>query len=350
MKALRFQNQSISMVEVPIPEVPEDEALVKVLMAGICSTDLELLDGYQDFEGIAGHEFVGLVAQAPQAPRLIGKRVAADITVGCGECRRCLGGDPRHCRSRQAIGIRSRDGAFAQYVAVPVANLVPIPDRLETAAAAFAEPLAAALEIAQQVHVRSDTLAAVLGDGCMGQLCARALNLYCRHIAMFGRHAKKLAIAAECGIQTHNMALRSGREALERRQRTFDLVVEATGNPEAIDQALALVRPEGTVVVKTTSRRCAPMDLASLVVNEITMLGSRCGDVGFAVKRLADGSVFTGPLVEAVYPFSDFKAAFDRARTRGSRKVLVSFERPAPDASRISKDSGGGSAGKQGPS
>ncbi|MFO7838151.1 MAG: alcohol dehydrogenase catalytic domain-containing protein [Desulfosalsimonadaceae bacterium] len=326
MKAVQFKNQKISITEVPVPDIADNEALVKVMMAGICATDMELFRGYHSFEGIAGHEFVGFVEKAPRAPQLVGERVTADINVGCGECPNCRSADGRHCPFRQAIGIRGRNGAFAEYCAVPVSNLRLLPDRLESIDAVFAEPLAAALEIAQQVHVHQQTKIAVLGDGRMGQLCALALDLYSRNVTMLGRHEDKLALAAAQGICTADVSKMSRHSIEGRWNGAFDLVVDATGNPEAVHQALALTRPEGIVVLKTTFRQASPLNLAALVVDEITLVGSRCGDVGFAVKCLADQRIKPNFLVDRIYPFSGFPAAFAHAMERASMKVLLAFE------------------------
>ncbi len=326
MKAVRFENQKVLMTERPLPEISGPEALVKVMMAGICATDIALYNGYQEFEGIPGHEFVGLVEKAPQAPGFVGRRVVANINVGCGKCPSCQIGDARHCPSRSAIGIRGRNGAFAPYCSVPVANLVVLPDHLETIDAVFAEPLAAALEIARQIHICHDTRIAVLGDGRMGQLCALSLHLYSKKVVMLGRHPDKLAFAAGQGIHAVNVADMDFESRGAGWQRAFDVVVEATGNPDAINQALALVKPEGRVVVKTTANRPASVQLNDLVVNEITLIGSRCGDIEFAVKCLAEQRVKPGGLVERIYPFTDFHAAFAHAMRRGSRKVLLAFE------------------------
>lgn len=326
MKAVKFENQRITMMEVPLPQTAGSEVLVKVMMAGICATDFQLYLGYQDYEGIPGHEFVGMVEQAPQAPWLVGKRVVADINVGCGKCPHCQNGNARHCPSRSAIGIRGRNGAFAEYCAVPARNLVVLPDHLETIDAVFAEPLAAALEITRQIHICRDTRIAVLGDGKMGQLCALVLDQYSGNLMLLGRHADKLAHAAGQGISTCALAA-TAMEAVEPGwESAFDVVVEATGNPDAINLAMALVRPEGRIVVKTTAHRSASMNLSTLVVNEIMLVGSRCGDIGFAVKWLANQRIQPASLVEQVYPFSDFQSAFEHAMTKGSRKVLLIFE------------------------
>src|SRR6056297_168076 len=326
MKAVRFQNQKIVMADVPPPDISGADALVKVLMAGICATDIELYKGYQNFQGIPGHEFVGRVEEAPQAPELVGKRVTVDINIGCGKCLRCQIGDARHCPLRRAIGIRDKDGGFADYCAVPIENLRVLPEGLETIDAVFAEPLAAALEIAQQVHIRHDTKMAVMGDGKMGLLCAFALNHYTTNLTVLGRHADKLDMAARQGISITNTAEMDPEKLEDRLKGAFDLVVEATGNPDAINQAVQLVEPEGTVVVKTTSHQPSEMNLAAVVVNEISLVGSRCGDIGFAVKCLANQWVNVAPLVDTVYPFAEFEKAFEHAMQPGSRKILVAFE------------------------
>ena len=326
MKAVKFQNKKISVFDTPLPEISGQDALVKVMMAGICATDAELYKGYQDFQGIPGHEFVGLVEKAPQAPELVGNRVAVDINIGCGQCLRCGNGDTRHCPSRRVIGIRGKDGGFAEYCAVPITNLMALPDGLETIDAVFAEPLAAAFEIAYQYHIKPGTKLAVMGDGKMGLLCAFALDHYTSDLTVLGRHAEKLAIAARQGIKTINTA-EIPAEALEKRLKgAFDVVVEATGNPDAINQAAKLVKPGGIIAVKTTSHQMSKINLAEIVVNEITLVGSRCGDIEFAVKWLGNGWVNVAPLVDAVYSFDEFQKAFDHARTPGSSKILVAFE------------------------
>ncbi len=314
------------MVDAPMPDISEHEALIKILMAGICATDVELYKGYQDFQGIPGHEFVGIVEKAPQAPEIVGKRVVVDINIGCGQCLRCRNGDARHCPLRRVVGIRGQDGGFAEYCAVPVDNLRVLPEGLETIDAVFAEPLAAALEIAQQVHIRNDTKLAVMGDGKMGLLCAFALNHYSTRVTIIGRHAEKLELAAAQGISTCNTSDMPPEMLEQRLKGAFDVVVEASGNPDAINQAVKLTAPEGTIVVKTTSHQPSKINLAELVVNELTILGSRCGDIGFAVKCLGNRWVHVASLVDSVYSFADFPKAFEHAMAPGSKKILLAFE------------------------
>ncbi|MBA2881670.1 threonine dehydrogenase-like Zn-dependent dehydrogenase [Desulfosalsimonas propionicica] len=327
MKAIRFKNRQVITEEAPLPEISENEALVKVSMAGICGTDTEIFEGYARFSGIAGHEMAGVVCRAPGQPGLEGKAVTADINCGCGVCPWCTAGDPRHCQNREVIGIRGRNGAFAEYCAVPAKNLHEIPQGLGTEQAVFAEPLAAALEITQQVHVVNTDKIAILGDGKMGLLSAMALVHASRRVTLIGRHARKLAIAESAGIATVQTAAEEPAQALRSRMGLFDLVVDATGAAEGIQTALCLVRPEGTVVVKTTSRNPSRIDLSTVVVDEIRILGSRCGDIALALRCLERGWVDVSALVEKIYPFYRFEQAFAHARQKGSLKILVDFEK-----------------------
>ncbi|MCF8036718.1 MAG: alcohol dehydrogenase catalytic domain-containing protein [Desulfobacteraceae bacterium] len=323
MKAVWFENREITLTALPFPEPGGNEALVKVLMAGICATDTEIYQGYAEFSGIAGHEFVGEVRKAPADTDLVGKRVVADINCGCGKCAWCRCGDPRHCESRTVLGIRGRNGAFAEYIAVPVQNLHAVPEGVDTLRAVFAEPLAAALEITQQAHITNSMRILVLGDGKLGLLCALGLKHFSSRVTIAGRHAEKLAIAGNQGIDT--LAVPSGETSASafREFRRFDMVVEATGSPTGIREALELVRPEGTVIVKTTSHSPTQIDLSAVAVNEIHLLGSRCGDIDLALQFLANNRIDVLPLAEKIYPLSRFTEAFAHAAARGSLKVLI---------------------------
>mgnify|MGYP006280821601 FL=1 len=326
MKAIRFENRQVITKEAPLPEISETEALVQVSMAGICGTDTEIFEGYAQFSGIAGHEMAGVVCRAPGKPGLEGKAVAADINCGCGACPWCAAGNARHCQNREVIGIRGRNGAFAEYCAVPAENLHVIPQGLGTEQAVFAEPLAAALEITQQVHIVNTDKIAVLGDGKMGLLSAMALVHASGRVTLIGRHARKLAIAESAGIATVQTAAEEPAQVLRSRIGVFDLVVDATGSSGGIQTALCLVRPEGRVVVKTTSRDPSRIDLSAVVVDEIRILGSRCGDIALALRYLERGWVDVSALVEKIYPFDRFAQAFAHARQKGSLKILVDFE------------------------
>ncbi|MBN2050601.1 MAG: alcohol dehydrogenase catalytic domain-containing protein [Spirochaetales bacterium] len=322
MKAVYFENGTLSLREIPVPEPAEGEAFIRVLQSGICNTDIELYRGYYGFSGVPGHEFVGLVERVNAADRsLEGRRVCADINIGCGSCPRCLSGDSRHCPQKRTIGINDQQGVFAEYVILPIANLSPVPEEVTDDEAVYAEPLAAALEIGQQIHLTAQDRIAVLGDGKLGLLCAFALAVYSPRITLVGRHEKKLKVASDYGIET----LMSGTTDLSAQ---FDMVVEATGSETGIRDALALVRPEGTVVVKTTSHKPSEIDLAKLVVDEIRLVGSRCGSIPLALSTLAKKLVPVTSLTEAVYPLEDFEQAFEHARKKGTLKILLKH----PDA------------------
>ena len=321
MQAAWLKHGVASVLAKPIPAPAEGEALIRTLMAGICATDLELARGYAQFSGTPGHEFVGEVVQAEAAPDLIGRRVVADINCGCGVCPWCQANDPRHCPDREVIGLRKRDGAFAEFLTVPVSNLHPVPERVDTLEAVFAEPLAAALEITQQLHIKHTTRIGVLGGGKLGILIALSLNHVSSAVTLIGRRAALLDLAARKGVHTAFVGSEHPDIA------NFDLVVEATGSPRGLSRALELVRPEGTVVLKTTTQSTADIDLTPIAVKEITVLGSRCGDLSLALKFLEQGWITVDDLVEAVYPLQDFPKALEHASRPGTLKVLVAFDR-----------------------
>ena len=313
MKALCFDG-ALSLQDVPDPTPAEDEAIVAVRYAGICATDLEVLRGYRAHQGILGHEMVGTVVECPTARQWEGKRVAAEITVACGECPTCRRGHPGHCERRSVMGILGREGCFAERVAIPVRNLHAIPDEVDDVAAAFTEPLAAAYQISSQIEVRGQSVA-VLGDGKLGLLVAMALHECDAEVTLLGRHEHKLAIAAEAGIAT---ALAS-----EVGTRSFAIVVEATGSPTGLGDALALTRPRGTLVLKSTFEDTPTLDTNRIVVDEITVVGSRCGPFATALDAMARGTVDPRPLVEATYPLRDAVRAVEHAGRRGALKVLL---------------------------
>ena len=313
MKALRFDEEPrVVEIDAPVPE--EGEALLRVRRAGICSTDLEIVKGYMGFTGTLGHEFVGEVIAHPD-PTWIGRRVTGEINLGCGRCARCLSGLSRHCPTRTVLGILGKDGCFAEQVTLPVANLVAIPDGLSDELATFAEPLAAAFEILEQVHVDPSWRIAVLGDGKLGSLVAMVLRCSGAAITVIGRHPDKLARLFALGVET---AL-----ADDEIRGDFDLVVEATGAAAGFARARALLRPRGTLVLKSTYHGRLELDAAPLVIDEITVVGSRCGPFAPALRALATGLVDPSPLIEASYPLADGVAALERAQRRGVRKVQL---------------------------
>lgn len=325
MRAVYFSDKSIEFVERPIPTPEPGWALLKPRLAGICNTDVELYEGYYGFAGVPGHEFVGEVVSAPDAAHWEGRRVVADINYACGQCASCRKGLGRHCAERKVLGIVGQDGAFAEYCLAPVRNLVQVPEGLADEDAVFAEPLAAALEVGQQVHLRGADKLLVIGDGKLGLLAALGLRYQCPGLVLAGRHGDKLGIAAAQGVRTELVGDAAALAALAEKHGAFDVVVEASGKAETLQQALSLVRPKGTIVAKTTSHERSEIDLAALVVHEITVLGSRCGDLSLAIAYLAAGWVDVRPLIEARYVFSAFEEAFSHARRPGARKVLLSF-------------------------
>lgn len=317
MKAIWLENNQLQLrTDLPIPEAPPGEALVRVVRAGICNTDLELIRSYYPYTGILGHEFVGIVEQG--SSQLVGKRVVGEINAACGKCRFCLSAQPTHCENRTVLGIVNRNGAFAEYLTLPEQNLHPVPDRVTTDVASFTEPVAAALEIQQQVSIRPDRRVLVVGDGKLGQLVAQTLALTGCDLLVVGRHAHKLANLAARGIKT------SLADAVT--DRAFDLSVECTGNQDGFAIARRALRPRGTLVLKSTYAGHLTFDASSLVVDEITLIGSRCGPFAAALEVLAAGKVDVEPLIQARYSLSEGLTAFTRAQERGVLKVLLEID------------------------
>jgi threonine dehydrogenase-like Zn-dependent dehydrogenase len=281
-----------------------------VHLAGICRTDLELVRGYMGFRGIPGHEWVGRVA-ASDDPSLAGCRVVGEINLACRHCPACAAGLDRHCPTRRVLGIVGADGAFADFVRIPVANLHRVPEGVPDRAAVFTEPLAAAFEILDQISIGPGVRAVVLGDGKLGLLVSQVLTRAGADVLLAGRHPEKLARARQLGIRTGTPSPGA------------DVVVEATGSADGLGLALTLVRPRGTVVLKSTVAAEHRLDLAPAVINEVTLVGSRCGRFGPALDALATGQVSVLPLVDAVYPLGEGPAAFERAATPGTLKVLL---------------------------
>jgi threonine dehydrogenase-like Zn-dependent dehydrogenase len=316
MRALWLEDRSLRLRDgLPTPEVPAGEALVRVDLAGVCSTDLELVRGYYPFTGVPGHEFVGRVEKAPGAERWEGRRVVGEINAVCGTCAACAAGRRSHCERRTVLGIVGRHGAFAERLALPVENLHEVPGAVPDEVAVFTEPLAAALEIQEQVQVGAGDRAVVIGDGKLGNLVAQTLALTGCTLTVVGRHRAKLALLAARGIAT------GGPDGVRPGQA--DLAVECTGNPEGLELARAAVRPRGTIVLKSTYAGRASLDIARLVVDEVTLVGSRCGPFAPALDLLAGGRVDVGPLVHARFPLHRAAAAFEEAARPGVLKVLI---------------------------
>lgn len=319
MKALRYENGSLGLADVKVPR-REGEALVRVRLAGVCNTDLEIARGYAGFEGTLGHEFVGVVEEAPPGHGgLLGRRVVGEINAGCGRCELCRAGDPRHCPARTVLGIVGRDGAFAEYLSLPAGNLLAVPDEVEDERAVFTEPLAAACGVAERVSIPEGARVAVVGDGKLGLLCAQAVRVLTgARVLLVGRHESKMRIAARRGVET----LRA-EEAGEDVRRAFDFVVEASGSAGGFRAALELLRPRGTLVLKSTFHGTTEIDAAPLVVNEITVVGSRCGRFAPALELLRRDAVDVESLVTEEHALSDGVRALARAAAPGVVKVLL---------------------------
>lgn len=326
MKAIFLKKKTITPTDRPLPQLEAGELLVRPLAVGICNTDIELFNGYHEFAGIAGHEFVGTIEDSPEQPELAGQRIVADINCGCGACSWCLTHNQRHCPSRKVIGIRDWDGAFAEYLKVPAANIHRVDPAISDTEAVFAEPLAAALEISQQLHLTNQHRMAVLGDGKLGLLAALALRHYTSTITLVGKHADKLSIAAAQHITTFQVRSAEDLLNLPHQLGLFDIVIEATGSADGLNHALNLARPEGILVAKTTCHLPSQLNLAKLVVDEIHLVGSRCGDMALALTFLKNRWVDVRPLVDAVYPFEEFQKAFEQAQRPGAKKIIVAFD------------------------
>jgi len=315
MNALWLENKTLTFRDdLPIPDPLAGEALVRVHLAGICSTALEMIRGYYPFTGILGHEFVGEVVEAPD-PTLRGARVTGEINIVCGECATCRRGDSTHCENRTTLGIHDHPGCFAEYLTLPLENLHRIPDNLSNNAAVFTEPLAAALEIQQQIRVQHSDRVLIVGAGRLGQLVAQTLALTGCDLHVVVRHANQQGILTERGIP----ALTEDQIS----ERSYDLVVEATGAPGGFALARKAVRPRGTVVLKSTYAGDLTADFSSIVVDEITLIGSRCGPFEPALRLLETGQVDPTPLITAHYPLADGPAAFEHAAQAGVFKVLL---------------------------
>lgn len=316
MRALWFDKNLHYQPDTPVPTLPPGEALIRTRLAGICNTDLEIIRGYMGFTGILGHEFVGEVVQAPTAPELVGRRVVGEINANCGQCSTCRRGHPTHCPHRTTLGIDRRHGVMADYFTLPIHLLHAVPDSIPDEAAIFAEPLAAACQITEQIHLGPTHRVVVLGDGKLGLLIAQVLQLTGCNLLVVGKHAAKLAVLAQRGIPT----LRAD-QLLDSKA---DVVIEAIGSAAGFAAARRLVRPRGTLVLKSTFYDNVSVDLSLAVVDEITVIGSRCGPFPPALRLLEQRLVDVAPLIHATYPLAEGLAAFERAVAPGVLKVLLS--------------------------
>jgi threonine dehydrogenase-like Zn-dependent dehydrogenase len=307
------------LTETAAPRAAAGEAVVRVTLAGICNTDVEIARGYAGFTGTLGHEFVGVVESAADAPELVGRRVVGEINAGCGRCELCAAGDARHCPRRTVLGIVGRDGAFAEYLSLPIVNLLAVPDEIEDARAVFAEPLAAACGIMERVEINRETRVAVVGDGKLGLLCAQAVKAQSgAAVTLVGKHENKLRIARGRGVET----ARAG-ELPPEWQGAFDVVVEASGAGHGFALAVGLTRARGVLVLKSTFHGSTEIDAARIVVDEISVVGSRCGRFAPALELLARDAVEVASLVTEEFSLDDAPRAKQRATESGVLKVLL---------------------------
>lgn len=315
MKALRVEKRGLALRNVDIPERGQ-EALVRVLLSGICNTDLEIARGYAGFKGTIGHEFVGVVEDSADR-QLVGQRVVGEINAGCGECDLCQSGDPRHCSRRTVLGIVGRDGAHAEFLRLPRQNLLPVPDRIVDEHAVFTEPLAAACSIMERASITKEKRVAVIGDGKLGLLCAQVIALTGAPVSLIGKHQEKLRIAERRGIETSTV------KKAAKRKKEFDVVVEASGSGSGFQMAIDLLRPRGVLVLKSTFHGTTEMNAASIVVDEISIVGSRCGRFAPALDLLNKDAIDIDSLISEEYPLLDGIHAMERAAKKGVLKVLL---------------------------
>lgn len=331
MKALRLENCKLSISDVPKP-VADGEALVRVTLSGICNTDLEIARGYAGFQGTIGHEFVGViedvsggaqsgpagtVGQRHTAGLTPGTRVVGEINAGCGVCDLCRAGDPRHCPNRTVLGIVGRDGAHAEFLKLPITNLLAVPDEIVDEHAVFTEPLAAACGILERVSITEDTRVAIVGDGKLGLLCAQVIATTGARLTLIGKHENKLAIAARRGIE--NVSVNKAQNLASQ----FDVAVEASGSSSGFALAQQLLHPRGILVLKSTFHGKTEIDAAPLVVNEISIVGSRCGRFAPALELLTSGAVDVESLIDEEFSLSSGLQAMERAAQPGVMKILL---------------------------
>ena len=321
MKAVVFDKE-LKLVDNYAKPVPQKgEALIRITLAGICNTDYEITKGYMGYAGILGHEAVGIVEEVNDDDKsLLGKRVVAEISYGCKDpqCTYCAEKLYRHCPNRHTLGIWKKDGCFAEYMTMPLEVLFEVPDNVPDEQAVFVEPLAAACEITEQLHIKPFEKVVVLGDGKLGLITALTLNAQNIDVILVGKHQNKLDIAKAQGVKTYLL----NDFAIEKK---YDVVVEATGSISGFETALALTRPRGVLVLKSTVAASKEFNLAPIVIDEITVLGSRCGQFGPALRLLKNNRIDFSPLISAVYNADDAIEAFEKNKQKDVLKVLLKF-------------------------
>lgn len=310
------KNQVSLRNDLPIPTPKKDEALIKILIAGICNTDLELINGYYSFTGILGHEFVGIVESGPE--ELIGKRVVGEINITCNACEYCLNNLKNHCINRKVLGIANKDGVFTAYVTLPIKNLHLVPETLANEEAIFTEPLAAALQIQQQTHVKPTDKVLVIGDGKLGLLISQSLILTGCELWLASRHEKKQPF--------HNMLNIKYVTTYNLTKKYFDIVIECTGNADGFKIALNVIKPRGRLIIKSTYVGNLTLSAATIVVNEITIIGSRCGPFEPALQLFARKLIDVKPLIENTFLLKQGLEALNCAKIHGTKKILIKNE------------------------
>lgn len=318
MKAIIFDGALRFVENHPEPELCSGEALVRPIYAGVCATDLEIIKGYMGFAGVLGHEFVGVVEFANDK-NLMGRRVVGDINCSCGDCEYCTDGMGNHCPNRDVLGILKRNGVFAERFTLPESNLHLVPDSVSDTEAVFTEPLAAGFQILRQVDINRSTRTAVLGDGRLGLLVSQVIKTTGCELVAIGKHKARLDILKGMGIDTAFV------KDVESRRKKFDVVVDATGSDTGFGLAVKLVKPRGTIVLKTTVASRGVFDLNSLVIDEITIIGSRCGPFDEALSAFENGSVNVKPLISSITPLEDAVSAITDARSSSEIKFLISM-------------------------
>jgi threonine dehydrogenase-like Zn-dependent dehydrogenase len=316
MKAVYFDGHHLELVALPKPSFKGNETLIRLLKAGICNTDIEITKGYFGFKGVLGHEFVGIV-EASKNTELVGKRVVGEINAACGSCDYCRKKLQRHCPQRSVLGILNRDGAFREYLTLPEENLYQVPESVSDEEAVFTEPIAAACEILDQVQINAHDKVSILGDGKLGLLIAMVLCQTGCQLSLIGKHSNKMKLLEGLGIET------MASEASQNLSRYFDVVVEATGSALGWDQALLLVKPRGTVVLKSTFQGQVAFNPAPIVVDEITVVGSRCGRFETALSLLERKRIRPGTLLHRTFPLEQAVEAFELAEHSGVLKVML---------------------------
>jgi threonine dehydrogenase-like Zn-dependent dehydrogenase len=314
MNVLWLENNKISIRDIPQAR-KQNEALIKIRKAGICSTDLELVKGYYPYTGVIGHEFVGEVVEADDSS-WVGQRVVGEINVVCGQCEQCLNGRPTHCEQRTVLGIINRDGTFAEFTNLPIANLHRVPDSVPDDMAVFTEPLAAALEIQEQIQIKPTDRVLLVGAGRLGQLIAQTLALTGCDLRVVARHPRQQNLLKARGIRMIS--------AEEIQPWRSDIVVEATGSPSGFALARRAIRPRGTLVLKSTYKGDMSVNFSSIVVDEIHLVGSRCGPFEPALRLMESGQVDPTVLIAEEFRLPEALKAFERAAQAGVLKVLVS--------------------------